>query len=105
MRSQRWMTPMMLCGTLLCLWPTLAEARGFDPRKGESYQEALDISEQIAKEIGPQPETRRVKIRALIHLGKPKEALLEYEHLTQGLKQDDRHLLKEVVLGFAASIV
>ena len=109
MRSQRWMILMMLCGTLLCLWPTVAGARTVKEAQAaldkKQYQEALDISEQIAKEIGPQPEARRVKIRALIHLGKPKEALLEYEQLTQGLKQDDRHLLKEVGIGFAASLV
>ncbi len=109
LRSNRWMRGVILCGALLCLWPSVAGARTVKEAQAaldkKQYQEALDIVEQVAKEKGPQPETRRVKIRALIQLGKPKDALLEYEQLTQGLRQDDRHLLKEIGIGFAAGLV
>lgn len=66
----------------------------------KQYQEALDLIEQVTKEKGAQPELRRVKVRALIFLGKPKDALGEYERLEQDLKQEDRPLLREVALGF-----
>ena len=46
-----------------------------------------------------------MKIRSLIQLGKSKDALAEYEQLTQGLTQDDPVLLKEVGIGFAAVLV
>ena len=108
-KSGGWMALVILWGTLLCLWPTVAAARtvkeaqaAFDKKQ---YQEALDIVEEVAKEKGPQPDTRRLKIHVLIQLGKPKDALVEYEQLTQGLKQDDRRLLKEIGIGFAAGLV
>ncbi|MCE3222077.1 MAG: exported protein of unknown function, contains HEAT-like repeat [Nitrospira sp.] len=98
-----------LAGTLLCLWPPVVSARtvkeaqaAFDKRQ---YQETLDVIEQIVKDKGPQPETRRLKVRSLLHLGKPKEALTEYEQLAQGLTPDDPILLKEVGIGFAAVLV
>lgn len=99
-----WMALAALSGPLVCLWPSVAVARSvkeaqaaFDKRQ---YQETLDLVEQVTKEQGPQPETRRLKIRSLIYLGKPKDALVEYEQLEQVMKREDRALLKEVALGF-----
>lgn len=98
-----------LSGTILSVGPPVASAvsvreaqSAFDKKQ---YQAALDLVEQIVKEKGPQPETRRLKVRSLVNLGKPKEALVEYEQLEQGSKQDDPALLKEVALGFVYVLV
>ena len=91
------------------LWPAVASARSMKEAQAafdkKQYQEALDLTEQIVKEKGPQPETRRLKIHSFIHIGKPKEALAEYEQLMQGRPQDDPVLLKEVALGFVTVLV
>ena len=105
LRTMRgWMVLVALSGALVCLWPSAVSASlaknaqaAFDKKQ---YQEALDLVEQVTKEKGSQPDTSRLKVRSLIFLGKPKEALVEYEHLEQDLKQEDRILLKEVALGF-----
>ena len=38
-------------------------------------------------------------------MGKPKDALAEYDQLTQGLTQDDPVLLRELGIGFATVLV
>lgn len=71
----------------------------------KQYQEALDLIDQVTKEKGAQLELRRLKVRSLILLGKPKDALPEYERLEQDVKQEDRALLKEVALGFVYVLI
>ncbi len=95
----------LLLVALVVLWPLIASARtvteaqaAFDRKQ---YQEALDLIEQIVAEKGPQQETRRLKIHSLIHVGKPKEALAEYEQVTQ----EEPGLLKAVALGFVVILV
>jgi len=104
-----WIALTVLWGTWLCVVPPMVSARTVKEAQAaferKQYQETLDYIEQIVKEKGPQPETRRLKIRSLIQLGKPKDALAEYEQLTQGLTQDDPVLLREVGIGFAAVLV
>ncbi len=99
----------ILSGPLIGLSPLPAMASSvkdvqaaFDKKQ---YQEALDLIEQVTKEKGGQPETRRLKIRSLIFLGKPKDALVEYERHEEELKQEDRPLLKDVALGFIYVLV
>lgn len=99
----------VLSGPVVGLWQDSALASSvkdvqaaFDKKQ---YQEALDLIEQVTKEKGAQPETRRLKIRSLIFLGKPKDALIEYERHEQELKQEDRPLLKDVALGFIYVLV
>jgi len=103
------MAAVVLAGPLVGFWPapamagSLKEAQtAFDKKQ---YQDALDLIEQVTKEKGSQPETRRLKVRSLIFLGKPKEALAEYERHEQELKQEDRPLLKDVALGFIYVLV
>lgn len=108
--SSGWIAAAIISWLLLgYLWPAAASARtmkeaqaAFDKKQ---YQEALDLAEQVVKEKGPQPETRRLKIHSFIHIGKPKEALAEYEQLMQGRLQDDPVLLKEVALGFVTVLL
>lgn len=108
-KSSGWMALAVMSGALLCLWPSVASARSVKDAQAafdkKQYQDALDLIEQVVKEKGPQPETRRLKIRSFINLGKPKEALVEYERLEQGHTQDDPALLKEVSLGFVTVLV
>lgn len=99
----------ILSWALVGLWPVPVKAgsvkeaqAAFDKKQ---YQEALDLLEQVMKEHGSQPETRRLKVRSLIFLGKPKDALVEYERHEQELKQEDRLLLKDVSLGFIYALV
>lgn len=103
------MLPVVLMVIFLCLWPSAASAlsvkdaqSAFDKKQ---YQEALNLVEQMIKEKGPQTETRRLKARSFVHLGKPKEALAEYDRQEQELKRDDPALLKEVALGFVYVLV
>ncbi|MCC2642686.1 MAG: exported protein of unknown function, contains HEAT-like repeat [Nitrospira sp.] len=103
------MLPVVLMGALLSLWPSEASAvsvrdaqSAFDRKQ---YQESLDLLEQIIKEKGSHSEARRLRIRSLINLSKPKDALVEYGRLEKELKRDDPALLKEVALGFVYVLV
>ncbi|MEK6532905.1 MAG: hypothetical protein AABZ52_03360, partial [Nitrospirota bacterium] len=52
----------------------------------KAYQQVLDELAKLDKEKSATPDVRRLKIRSLINLGKPKEALDEYDLLAQSLK-------------------
>ena len=86
-----WMTLAVLSWPLVCLGPSAAFARSVKDAQAafdkKEYQQALDLVEQLAVEQGFKPEIRRLKVRSLIFLGKPKEALVEYEHFEKDLKQ------------------
>jgi HEAT repeat protein len=71
----------------------------------KAYQQALDELAKLDKEKGAVPDVRRLKIRSLINLGKPKEALDEYDLLAQSLKRDDEPVLREVALGLIVVLV
>ncbi len=71
----------------------------------KAYQQALDELAKLDKERGAAPEVRRLKIRSLINIGKPKEALDEYDLLAQSLKHDDEPVLREVALGMIVVLV
>ncbi|MCS6298266.1 MAG: HEAT repeat domain-containing protein [Nitrospira sp.] len=114
--NRRWIRTVNGClaaaivsGPLVGLWPVPAMASSVKEAQAafdkKQYQEALDLIEQVTKDKGTQPETRRLKVRSLIFLGKPKDALVEYERHEQELKQEDRLLLKEVALGFIYVLV
>ncbi|MDH4081909.1 MAG: HEAT repeat domain-containing protein [Nitrospira sp.] len=64
------------------------------------YQKALEELAKLDAEASSAPDVRRLKVRTLLRLGNPKDALTEYDKLTQMLKQDDRLILREVALGF-----
>ncbi|MGQ0811040.1 MAG: hypothetical protein ACT4OO_07430, partial [Nitrospiraceae bacterium] len=57
------------------------------------YAEALTILEGLSADRAIWPEARRVKIRSLLGLSRPPDALREYEQLEAQTKQDD-HLLR-----------
>lgn len=71
----------------------------------KAYQQALDELAKLDKEKSATSDVRRLKIRSLINLGKPKEALDEYDLLAQSLKRDDEPVLREVALGLIVVLV
>jgi HEAT repeat protein len=64
------------------------------------YQKALEEIGKLDKERVAVPDVRRLKVRSLLKLGNPKDALEEYDKLEAMLNQDDQPLLREVALGF-----
>lgn len=64
------------------------------------FQQTLDEIGKLDKERAASPEVQRLKIRSLLKLGKPKEALEEYDALEAMLRQEDQSVLREVALGF-----
>jgi HEAT repeat protein len=75
----------------------LREARqAFDHKQ---YDQALTIVEPLLKEPTA-TEARRLKIKSLIRLARPADALGEYEHLFDQVKQDERPLLRELAIAF-----
>ncbi len=70
-----------------------------------AYQQVIDALAKLSPETLASPEVRRLKVRTLLKLGNPKQALEEYDQLEAGLKQDDIPLLREVALGFIVVLV
>lgn len=66
----------------------------------KEYQKTLEELNKMDSEAAGAPEMRRLKVRTLLRLGKPKDALVEYDALAQILKQDEPMILREVALGF-----
>lgn len=66
----------------------------------KEYQTVLDELNKLGTETTKGLDVRRIKVRTLLRLGKPKDALAEYDHLVELLKQDDPLVLREVALGF-----
>jgi HEAT repeat protein len=66
----------------------------------KEYQKVLDGLSALSQDAQALPDVRRLKARALVKLGKPQEALAEYDKLETGLGQDDVPLLRQVALGF-----
>lgn len=66
----------------------------------KEYQKALDELAKLDQGKTAAPDIRRLKIRSLLRLGNPKDALDEYDKLEASLKQDDLPILREVALGF-----
>ncbi len=66
----------------------------------KDYQKALEEFGKLNKEISDSQEAYRLKIRILLRVGNPKDALVEYDKLVGDLKHDDQAVLREVALGF-----
>jgi HEAT repeat protein len=66
----------------------------------KEYQKVLEELAKLDSNTSGAPDVRRLKIRTLLRLGKPKEALTDYDNLVQLLKHDDQSILQEVALAF-----
>ena len=71
----------------------------------QQYEQVLEQLAKLEKEQGAAPDVRRLRIRAFLKLGNPKDALGEYDQLESALKHDDEPLLREVALGFIVIMV
>ena len=70
----------------------------------KEYQKALEEAAKLDRETSGAPDAHRLKIRTLLKLGNPKDALTEYDKLVQTLKQDDPLILREISLGFIVTL-
>lgn len=68
--------------------------------KKQAYQQTFDLLDRAEKDNALPVDGVRLKVRAQLYLGKPREALLDYEKLERLLARDDAGLLKELALGF-----
>ena len=66
----------------------------------QEYQKIVEEIGKLSSDQAAVADVRRIKIRSLLRIGKPKEALAEYDRLEHGVKQDETVLLREVALGF-----
>jgi HEAT repeat protein len=95
-----------LCWLIVATGPAFAAGALPVPKAIQSlydkneFQQTLDEIGKLDKERAAAPEVRRLKIRSLLKLGNPKEALEEYDALEAMLKQEDQPVLREVALGF-----
>jgi HEAT repeat protein len=71
----------------------------------KEYQKVVDGVSKLSQDLQASPDVRRLKVRALVKLGNPQAALLEYDQLEAGLRQDDIPLLREVALGSILALV
>jgi HEAT repeat protein len=71
----------------------------------KQYAQVLEQLATLEKKQGVAPEALQLKIRTLLKLGNPKEALVEYDKLELSLKQDEIPLLREVAIGFILAMV
>jgi HEAT repeat protein len=71
----------------------------------KEYQKVVEEIGTLPMEQSGLPDVRRMKVRSLLRLGNPKEALAEYDRLELVLKQDDVPLLREVSLGCILAMV
>ncbi|HJU05226.1 MAG TPA: HEAT repeat domain-containing protein, partial [Nitrospiraceae bacterium] len=63
------------------------------------------MSEPLLAETGVAADAGRLKIRSLIRLGRPADALVEYEHRHPSTGGDDKPLLREVAIGFVIPLL
>jgi len=71
----------------------------------KQYAQVLEQLAKLEKEQSAAPAVRRLRIRSLLKLGNPKDALGEYDKLELALQQDEVPLLREVALGFIVVMV
>jgi HEAT repeat protein len=71
----------------------------------KEYQKLLDELATQSPETLATVQVRRLKIRTLVKVGNPKEALQEYDKLEAGLKQEDFPVLRDVAFGFIVALV
>jgi HEAT repeat protein len=74
-----------------------AAQSAFDKKQ---YEEALKVLDRLGTQSDLSPAGLKLKTKTLLKLGRPKEALAEYDRLEKLVQQEDRGLLREVAVGF-----
>lgn len=69
------------------------------------FERTLTIVEPLLKEPSTAQPARRLKIKSLVGLSRPTDALNEYDHLIRQLAHDDRSLLRDIALVFITSLL
>lgn len=69
------------------------------------YDRALQLLDSVEREGKRQTEAHRLKVRTLVKLGRPLDALAEYEALVRPSGKDETPLLREVALGFIVPLL
>ncbi|HEX5544045.1 MAG TPA: HEAT repeat domain-containing protein [Nitrospira sp.] len=80
----------------------IQQSEAFYDRK--DYQKALEELDKLDPPTSGTPDARRLRIRILLRLGNPKEALTNYDQLAQVLKHEDPPILREISLGFVLAL-
>ena len=111
-RSYRWNVFVAAVGVWFFLWSGVGHAGTSSVSKAaqeafekKDYTLALEELAKLEKAQTAAPEVRRLKIRSLLKLSNPKDALGEYDKLERALQQDDLPLLREVAMGFIVVLV
>lgn len=73
--------------------------------KKQQYVQTLELLDRLAHEGIASPDVSTLKIRTLLKLGRPVDALTEYERLEHQLKRDDEPLLREIAIGFITPLL
>ncbi|MES4787171.1 MAG: hypothetical protein C4294_16665, partial [Nitrospiraceae bacterium] len=81
----------------------LEEARHAFKRR--QYDRTLALVEPLLKGTAAPVDARRLKIKSLVRLERPVEALAEYDRLVEQVKQEDRPLLREVAISFITPLL
>jgi len=76
----------------------IQQSQAFYDKK--DYQKALEELDKLDPQMSGAPDARRLKIRILLRLGNPKDALTNYDELMQVLKHEDPSIIREISLGF-----
>jgi HEAT repeat protein len=66
----------------------------------QNYQKTVEEIDKLDLQKSAAPDVRRLKIRSLLKLANPKDALAEYDKLAASLAGDDMPVLREVAMGF-----
>ncbi|MCG3777923.1 MAG: hypothetical protein JW388_0625 [Nitrospira sp.] len=110
--SCRWKVFVAAVGAWFFLWSGVGHAGTSSVSKAaqeafekKDYTLALEELAKLEKAQTAAPEVRRLKIRSLLKLSNPKDALGEYDKLERALQQDDLPLLREVAMGFIVVLV
>ncbi len=99
---------LLFCATGLLLWAAGNEAgasplqlqqaqAAFDKKQ---YSQALELLDQLTKQGTASKETRRLRVKTFLKLGRPADALGDYEQVELASKHEDVPLLQEVAMGF-----
>lgn len=77
---------------------SLREAQAeFDKKQ---YVQVLEMLDQLTKQSTTPVEARRLRVKTLLKLGRPADALGEYEQVEFASKREDVPLLRDVAMGF-----
>lgn len=70
----------------------------------QHYDRVLELTEALTRDPA-QPDALRLKVRSLARLGRPSDALAQYDRLLSPAKRDDKGLLREVAIHFITVVL